>query len=104
MKTILVIIIMLSYSVFSFISSAVTRVTVEGVIVAYDKKTVTLSQNGKKIKVPKKSIPHYFTIRSGNKVYAELDPKKTVKKIKEVIQQKKAENKNRQDKQRKQLL
>ena len=104
MKTILVIIIILSCSIFSFISSAVTRVTVEGVIVAYDKKTVTLSQNGKRIKVPKNSIPHYFKIRSGNKVYAELDSKKLVKKIQEVIQQKKMKNKKKQDKQRQQLL
>ena len=103
MKTILINVV-LSFFVLPLISGAVTRVTVEGVIVAYDKKTVTLSQNGKKIKVPKSSIPHYFKIRSGNKVYAELNPKKAVKKIKKVIQQKKAENKQKQNKQRQKLL
>lgn len=86
---------MLSFSVLPFSSGAVTKVTVEGVIVAYDKKTVTLSQDGKKIKVPKSSIPHYFKIRSGNKVYAELEPKKIMKKIKKAIQQKKIKKKKR---------
>ena len=56
--------------------------TIEGVIIKYDKKTVTLSQNGKKIKVPRKSIPDYFKIRGGNKVYAVINTAIILKKMK----------------------
>ena len=101
---IILIIILFSFLALPLFSSAVSRVTVEGVIVAYDKKTVTLSQNGKKVKVSRKSIPDYFKIRSGNKVYAELNPKKAVKKLQKVIQQKKIRSKKKRDKQRQRLL
>ena len=78
---------------------AVTRVTVEGVIVAYDKETVTLSQKtGKKIKVPRKSVPHYFKIRSGNKVYVEYDPKEILRELRKNIQQKKSEKQKNNNK------
>ena len=95
MKTIVTIIIF-SCSVLPLLSGAITRVVVEGVIVAYDKKTVTLSQNGKKIKVPKNAIPHYFKIRSGNKVYAEFNPKETLRELRQTIQKKKMEHKKNQ--------
>ena len=65
-----------------FSSTAKTKAKIAGVIVKYDKKTVTLSQNGKKIKVPRKSIPDYFKIRGGNKVYAILNAKTLLKKMK----------------------
>ena len=93
MKNSLLIIVLLSLFPFTFISSAVTRVTVEGVIVSYNKKTVTLSQNGKKIKVPRKLIPYYFKIQTGNTVYAELDPEKAMKVLKKTIKKQKM-NKN----------
>ena len=63
------------------------RVTVEGVIVDYNKKTVTLSQDGKKITVPRKSIPHYFKIKKGSKVYAELNAEEEIKKIQKAIKE-----------------
>ena len=65
--------------VFSAVSEAAT---IEGVIVKYDKKTVTLIQNGKKIKLLKKRIPKRFKIKTGNKVYAILNGKKILEKAK----------------------
>lgn len=92
MKTIFIIVF--SFSMLPLTIGAVTRVTVEGVIVAYDKETVTLSQkSGKKIKVPRKSIPHYFKIQGGNKVYVEYDPKAVLKELRKNIQKKKRKNK-----------
>ena len=66
-----------------FSSTAITKAKISGVIVKYDKKTVTLSQNGKKIKVPRKSIPDYFKIRGGNTVYAILNAEILLKRMKQ---------------------
>ena len=80
------IIIALIFSQYVF-SDVFSNPRVEGIIVSYDKNTVTLSQRGKKIKVPKKSIPGFFKIRSGNKVYAIIDRKKFKKKPRRAIDQ-----------------
>ena len=80
MKTVLIFsILFFTHTIFSAVSETAT---IQGVIVKYDKKTVTLSQNGKKIKVPRKSIPDYFKIRGGNKVYAVLNAETLLKKMK----------------------
>ena len=81
MKTIIIIFI-LSLFFTPFSSIAKTKAKIAGVIVKYNKKTVTLSQNGKKIKVPRKFIPDYFKIRGGNKVYAVLNAETLLKKMK----------------------
>ena len=63
--------------------SAVSETAIiEGVIVKYDKKTVTVIQNGKKFKLLKKHIPKRFKIKTGNKVYAVLNGKKIIGKTK----------------------
>lgn len=76
MKKFIIIVTVFSFSYCAF-SGIVRSSRVEGIIVAYNKSTVTLSQRGKKIKVPRKSIPDFFKIRSGNKVYALLNKKKS---------------------------
>ena len=53
----------------------------EGIIVSYDKKTVTLSQGGERTQVPRKAIPSHFKIKSGNQVYALFDGKDVMKKL-----------------------
>ena len=58
-------------------------------IVSYNKNTVTLSQNGKKVKVPKKSIPSHFKIKGGNEVYALVSAEEVMKKLKKEIEKEK---------------
>ena len=80
MKTILILSMLLfTHPPFAAISETAI---IEGVIVKYDKKTVTLIQNGKKIKLLKKRIPKRFKIKTGNKVYAILNGKKILEKAK----------------------
>ena len=88
MKTILILSILLfTHTIFAAVSETAT---IEGVIVKYDKKTVTLLQNGKKIKVPRKSIPPHFRIRGGNKVYAVVNAAMILKKMKQQKAKKRA--------------
>ena len=54
----------------SAFSAVVGSAKVQGIIVKYDKDTVTLSQRGQKTTVPRKAIPGFFKIQSGNEVYA----------------------------------
>lgn len=63
-------------------SAIVGQAKVKGIIVAYDKKTVTLYQSGQKVKVPRTSIPSHFKIKGGNEVYALFDGEKIMKKLK----------------------
>lgn len=49
-------------------------VRVQGIIVSYDKKTVTLKQKTGKIKVPREAIPKKFNLKTGKHVYALLKP------------------------------
>ena len=81
MKVILILsILFFTHTIFAAVSETAT---IEGIIVKYDKKTVTLLQNGKKIKVPRKSIPPHFRIRGGNKVYAVVNAAMILKKMKQ---------------------
>lgn len=84
---IFIIFIALIFSQYAFSDLDIFSPRVEGIIVSYNKDTVTLSQRGKKIKVPKKSIPSFFKIRSGNKVYAIIDRGKLKKDSKRAIDQ-----------------
>jgi len=55
---------------------------VQGVVVSYDKDTVTLKQKNGKIKVPRESIPKKFNLKTGKRVYVLLkqeDLKKALK-------------------------
>lgn len=56
--------------------------TVHGVITKFDAKTVTLSQRGKPVKVPRAAIPKHFKIRPGNEVFAVIDTKAMKAKFK----------------------
>ena len=88
MKKILIIILILGFSYDAFSNIVVNSPIIEGIIVAYDKNTVTISQKGKRIRVPKKSIPARFKIRSGNKVYAVIKHKKRKNSSKKARQNK----------------
>ena len=81
----LLIITLLSLSYFTFAAVHGTA-KIKGVITSYDKNTVTLSQNGKKVKVHKKSIPPHFKIKGGNEVYALVSAKEVIEKIKKAIE------------------
>ncbi len=48
-------------------------VKVEGVVVNYDNKFVTLQNGEEKIKVPKRTIPTEYKLRTGKKVHALLE-------------------------------
>ena len=84
--------ILLIVALFIFIpsvfSAIIGTVKVEGIIVSYDKKTVTLSQGGRKTQVLRKAIPSHFKIQSGNLVYALFDGKDIMKKLKKEKDQK----------------
>ena len=72
MKTTFVVVIFAFFSVFC-LSAILGSAKVEGIIVSYSKHTVILSQKGKKVKVPRKAIPSFFKIKTGNRVYAVFD-------------------------------
>ena len=83
MKTMTVIIIMI------FLSQPVSaaflgHVIVEGIVLGYNSKTVTLSQQGKETKVPRKSIPKHFKIEVGKKVQAIFKGEEVMKKLKKL--------------------
>ena len=61
---------------------AVGPAKLQGVVVSYDKKTVTLKQKKEKIKVPRESIPDKFKLRTGKRVYALLKPEDLKKALK----------------------
>lgn len=70
MKTIIffiILAILFSQPVLSAISG---DAKVEGIVRGYNKKTVTLFQEGKKVTVPLKAIPSSFKIKKGEKVQA----------------------------------
>ena len=45
-------------------------VKIEGIVKGYNEKTVTLFQEGKKVTVPRKTIPSSFKIEKGEKIQA----------------------------------
>ncbi len=55
--------------------------TLEGVIVAYDKKTVTLSHRGKRVKVSRKAIPKGIKLKTGKLVKARMSSKAFIKRL-----------------------
>ena len=74
MKSILFFIVVLSLS-FSIYGMVVGPVKIEGTVVKYDKKTVTLrNSQGRKIKVSRKAIPEEFKLKTGSMVHALLKP------------------------------
>ena len=77
------ILIFIAFFIFipSVFSAIIGPVKVEGIIVSYDKKTVTISQGGERTQVPRKAIPSHFKIKSGNQVYALFDGKDVMKKL-----------------------
>ena len=79
MKHILIILLFV-FSHLAF-SAVYGTAKIKGKIVSYDKNTVTLSQNGKKIKVSKKSIPSSFKIKGGNEVYALISAEEVIKRL-----------------------
>lgn len=95
MKNIWVFFAIFVFSQYAF-PAIVGNAKLEGIIVSYNKNTVTLSQRGKKVKVPRESIPDFFKIKGGNKVYAVIKAEKLMKKLKEekVRQNKQRKNKN----------
>ena len=57
-------------------------VKVEGTVVKYDKKTVTLRNNkGNKIKVSRRSVPKKFKLKTGAKVQALLKPEVITRRL-----------------------
>lgn len=78
---ILLFILVLLFSQLGF-STILSHVVVEGIILGYDDKTVTLSQRGQKTTVPRESIPSHFKIEVGKKVQAVFDRKKVMEDLK----------------------
>ena len=72
---------------------AIDNVVMEGMIISYDKKTVTLSQKGRKFKIPRKSISQDIKLKTGKIVQIKVDSEKLMNKI---IKLKKKEKKEKQ--------
>ena len=67
---------------FSKTYAGIDNVVMEGMVISYDKKTVTISQKGKKIKVPRSSIPKHIKLKTGKMIEVPVSNKKLMKKIK----------------------
>ena len=80
MKTLMSLIFFFSCSL--AIAGIGKNTTVSGTIVKFNKKTVTLSQNGHHSKVPRKAIPKHFKIKKGNEVYAVFEGKRVLSSLK----------------------
>ena len=78
--------------------AGLSNVTLEGIIVKYDKNTVTLSQRGKRITVSRKNIPKHFKLKTRKKVYAILNSEEVMKEIKKIRKQIRNKNRNRNKK------
>ena len=88
MKKIFILSFILSFPGFLF--SAVSDLTVEGIVVSYNKKSVVLAQDtGIKVKVPRSRIPKNYKLKTGARVHAILDNKKLLKIIKKQEEAKK---------------
>ena len=75
--------IIISFVFSSFIFSAVSDWTVEGIVVSYNKKKVVLAQdNGQKITVNRTSISKDFKLKTGARVIAVIPGEKLVKLVK----------------------
>ena len=75
--------------------AGVSNVTLEGIVVKYDKNTVTLSQKGKHIKVSREAIPKHFKLKTGKKVYAVFNSQEIMKKIRKSREQEQEQKKSR---------
>ncbi len=83
-------------ALFSFsVWGAVENVFIEGMIISYDKKTVTLLQRGRKIKVPRQSISRNIKLKTGKIVQAKVDSEQLMN---DIIKLKKEQKKNQEDK------
>ena len=80
--------------------SAVSESTiVEGKIIGFDAKTVTLLIQKDKykttIKIPKKSVPKYFKIKIDNNIRAVLDGKELLEKLKKRREKRRSKKKKK---------
>ena len=77
------------FSVLAGIDNAV----MEGMIISYDKKSVTISQKGRKIKVSRKSIPKHIKLKTGKMIEVPIDSEKLMKEIRKVKEKQKLSKK-----------
>lgn len=94
MKTLIIVIAMILFSQ-PTISAIFGHVIVEGIVLGYNKKTVTLSQRGRKTKVPRENIPPFFTIEVGKKVHAVFDGKKIMEDLKKLQEKQEQERRHK---------
>ena len=96
--------LMLSLGSFYGHAFIVGPVKVTGVVVKYNKKTVILKSGGQKVRVPRKSIPKKFKLKTGKTVYAllEVEPLQSQmrKEAKQMRKQAKNKTKNKRTKRR----
>ena len=91
-----VFIISFIFSFHSFLFSAVSDLTVEGVVVSYDKKSVVLAQdNGNRVRVSRSSISKYYKLTTGARVQAILSSKKLVELLRKQEEAKKQKSSKR---------
>ena len=77
-----------------FVFAAISKLTVQGVVVSYNKNKVVLAQdNGKKVKVPRSSIPKFYKLKTGKRVHATLDSKKLLDLLRKQEERKKKKKK-----------
>lgn len=85
-------ILVLAFSVNIF-AGILNNIAVEGRVLSFNSKTVSVYTRRGVVKVPRKSIPKYYKIRQGNYITAVLDKKDMMKRVKKAHKQ--AKNKNK---------
>lgn len=77
----------LLFGLFVFLSFSghgmiVGDVKIEGTVIKYNKKTVTLkTSQGKRIKIPRRAVPRKFKLKTGAEVHAFLSPKVIIRRL-----------------------
>ena len=79
----LLLMVVLSFIPFSAFSAVQGPVEVRGVVVSYDKDTVTLVQTvQQRVVVPRYAIPKQFKLKTGERVSALFSPEEILKQVK----------------------
>ena len=92
----LLLVVLLSFSHFSVFSAVQGPVEVRGVVVSYDKDTVTLVQTvQQRVVVPRYAIPKQFKLRTGERVSALFSPEEILKQVKKEKEKEKEKKKKK---------
>ena len=85
MKKIFCIVLGITFPLFFCFSAIQGDVLVKGIIVKFDKRFVTFSRRGEKIKVPRSKIPKHIKIKIGEEAMAVFSGKEIMEAMKKSV-------------------